>query len=65
MEKYRLVNAYGNRVVYTNSEKEKDQLLKRGFYIQEAQPKVTAAPTAKKRKAVKKNEGKAEDKDRS
>ena len=65
MAKYKLINNKTHSIWYTNSEKEKDQLLKRGFYIKEAQPKVTAAPTAKKRKAVKKNEGKAEDKDRS
>ena len=59
MKKYRLVNAYGNRVVYTNSEKEKNQLLKRGFYIHEE--KTNPTQTVKKRKAAKKNEGKVED----
>lgn len=57
--KYRLVNKYGNAVYYTDSEKEKNQLLDRGFHIQEIEkPNI---PTAKKRKAVKTSDGKTED----
>ena len=37
---YRLINAYGNRVVYTESEREKNRLLREGFHIEEAKPNV-------------------------
>lgn len=60
--KYRLLSGYGNRVIYTDSEKEKNQLLDKGFYIDEKwQEEKPAVP--KKRKVAKKNEGKTSDKD--
>lgn len=63
--KYRLLNEWGNRVEYTNSEVEKNILLDRGFHIDEtwAQEEKPAPIIASKtrRKAVKKNEGKIED----
>ena len=62
--KYRLLNQYGNRVEYTNSEVEKNILLNRGFHIDEKWNKPNEnKPTApKKRKAVKsENEGHSED----
>lgn len=58
--KYRLLNKWGNRVVYTNSETEKNILLDRGFHIDEEWKQTEThkpTPTAPKRKAVKKNEG--------
>lgn len=60
--KYRLVNKYGNAVYYTDNEKEKNQLLDRGFHIQEIEK--PSKPTTKKRKAVIKDESKPEDKNR-
>ena len=61
--KYRLLNEYGNRVEYTNSEVEKNILINRGFHIdekwQKASEKKTTAP--KKRKAASKDEGNNED----
>lgn len=65
MSKYRLVSEYGNRVIYTDNEKEKNQLLERGFYIQNPDVSKTKAPTTKKRKAVSKNERKSENKNRA
>jgi hypothetical protein len=61
--KYRLLNKWGNRVEYTDSEVEKNILLDRGFHIDEnwqkpAEPKPTAP---KKRKVAQKNEGQTED----
>lgn len=62
--KYRLLNQYGNRVEYTDSEVEKNILINRGFHIDEswqkpAEPKVI---TPKRRKAVKsEDEGHSED----
>ena len=61
--KYRLINQYGNRIEYTNSEVEKNVLLNRGFHIDEnwqkpAEPKVI---TPKRRKAADTNAGKVED----
>ncbi len=63
--KYRLLSGYGNRVIYIDSEKEKNQLLDKGFYIDEKwqEEKVKQATTAKRRKAVKKDAGKTSDKD--
>ena len=62
---YRLLNQCGNRVEYTNSEVEKNILLDRGFHIDEAwgkeETQLPKTPAPKKRKAVKKNEGQAED----
>lgn len=60
MAKYKMINDETHSIWYTNSEKEKDQLLKRGFHIQETAHKATATTTTKKRKAVKKDEGKSE-----
>ena len=63
--KYRLLNQWENRVEYTDSEVEKNILLERGFHIDEEwgkEEQSTPKPTAtRKRKAVKKNEGQAED----
>lgn len=63
--KYRLLNKWGNRVAYTDSEVEKNILLKRGFHIDEEwgkEEQSTPKPTStRKRKAVQKNEGQAED----
>ena len=61
--KYRLINEFGNRIEYTDSEVEKNILLGRGFHIDEewqkpAEPKVI---TPKRRKAVNMDEGKTED----
>lgn len=47
--KYRLLNEWGNRVIYTENEREKNTLLERGFHIDEEYNKP-------KRKAVKKDE---------
>lgn len=63
--KYRLLNEWGNHVAYTDSEFEKNILLKRGFHIDEEwgkEEQSTPKPTAtRKRKVVQKNEGQAED----
>ena len=63
--KYRLLNQWGNRVAYTDSEVEKNILLNRGFHIDEAWGKeekpAPKTPTPRKRKAVKKDEGQTED----
>ena len=63
--KYRLLNQWGNRVEYTNSEVEKNILLERGFHIDESWGKeekpLPKTPATRKRKAVKKNEGQVED----
>lgn len=62
--KYRLLNEYGNRVEYTDSETEKNILISRGFHIDENWQKTTEKKTTapKKRKAVKsENEGHSED----
>ncbi len=68
MKKYRLLNKYGNRVIYTDSEREKNGLLKRGFHIdKQIIPKNVQAENTKteqpktRRKAVNKNEGKVKD----
>lgn len=68
MAKYRLLNEYGNRVIYTDNEREKNSLLEKGFHIEnlpkakdtKAEVKQNTEPKAK-RKAVKKNEGTTED----
>lgn len=63
--KYRLLNQLENRVEYTDSEVEKNILLDRGFHIDEAWGKeekpLPKTPAPRKRKAVQKNEGQAED----
>lgn len=61
--KYRLINEFGNRVEYTDSEVEKNILLNRGFHIDEewqkpAEPKVI---TPRRRKAAVTDAGKSED----
>ena len=56
--KYRLLSEYGNRVIYTNNENEKNSLIEKGFYIDKNWQKP-AVP--KKRKVAKKDEGKTED----
>ena len=47
--KYRLLNEWGNRVIYTDNEREKNTLLDKGFHIDEEYNKP-------KRKAAVKNE---------
>lgn len=47
--KYRLLNEWGNRVIYTENEREKNILLEKGFHIDEEYNKP-------KRKAATKNE---------
>lgn len=62
--KYRLLNKWGNRVEYTNSEVEKNILLNRGFHIDENWGKESVSPknpTPRKRKAVNKNDRNVED----
>lgn len=63
--KFKLLNKWGNRVVFTDNEKEKNRLLDKGFHIDEtwAQEEKPAPIIASKtrRKAVKKNERKTED----
>ena len=63
--KNRLLNDYGNRVTYTDSEKERDLLIARGMHLDENYGKKEAdeieTPAPKKRKAAKKNEGHTED----
>lgn len=61
--KYRLANKCGNRVIETDSEKNKDQLLQRGFHIYGEEKNIKQVPTAKRRKAVKKDARKTSDKD--
>ena len=61
--KYRLINEFGNRIEYTDSEVEKNILLGRGFHIDEEWQKPVEAKviTPKRRKAVSVDEGKIED----
>lgn len=62
--KYRLLNQYGNRVEYTDSEVEKNILINRGFHIDEnwQKPAESKVITPKRRKAVKvEDEGHSED----
>jgi hypothetical protein len=62
--KYRLLNKWGNRVEYTDSEVEKNILLDRGFHIDENWGKEESVspknPTPRKRKVANKNEGQLE-----
>lgn len=59
--KYKLLNKWGNRVIFTDSEKEKNSLLDKGFRIDESwvseEPKPTPPKKTATRKAVNKNEG--------
>lgn len=59
--KYMLVNKYGNRVIETDSEKKKNQLLEKGFHIYKTEQKAEKNTTVKRRKAAKKDAGKTED----
>ena len=64
MAKYKLVSKYGNEVVYTDSEREKNNLLEKGFHIdEEIKPKEKIKTEEKKPKTKKKveteNEGNA------
>ena len=63
--KYRLTNEYKNRVIYAESEAEKERLISKGFILDENYGKATTdnikKSTSKKRKAVKEIERKAED----
>jgi hypothetical protein len=61
MAKYKLLNEDTHEIIYTLSEKKKDQLLEKGFHIYGENKMVKQAPGAKRRKAVKKNEGKPAD----
>ena len=63
--KYKLVNEYGNRIEYANTEHEKNALLRLGLHICEEwqKPSETNATTPKKKKVVKKNEERINDKD--
>lgn len=58
--KYRLVNKYGNRVIETDSQRKKNQLLEKGFHIFKIQKKIEQTQAVKKRKAAKKDAGKTE-----
>ena len=59
---YRFVSKYGNRIVYTENEREKNQLLKEGFNIdtkyKDAQTKKESVPnpTGKRSKLSSKGE---------
>lgn len=59
--KYKLLNKWGNRVIFTDSDKEKNSLLDKGFRIDESwvseEPKPTPPKKTTARKAVNKNEG--------
>ena len=47
---YKLINEYGNRIIRTENETEKNRLLKEGFHIDttyNTQPKKESAPTQK------------------
>lgn len=62
--KYKLVNKYGNRVEYANTEQEKNALLRLGLHIDEEWQKPSEPETTpKKKKVVKKNEERTNDKD--
>ena len=55
--KYRLLNEFGNRVIYTDNEREKNSLLSKGFRIdEEIKPKETITTEVKKPKTKKKVE---------
>jgi hypothetical protein len=55
--KYRLLNEFGNRVIYTDSEREKNSLIEKGFHIdKEIKPKENATAETKKPKTKKKVE---------
>lgn len=64
MAKYKLINDVTHRIWYTDNEKEKNQLLERGFHIQEQIVIREKQPTTKKRKAVSKNERKPKNQNR-
>ena len=63
--KYRLLNDYGNRVIYADTEKEKDRLVSSGYHLDENYGAKEAdeikTPAPKKRKAANKDEGHIED----
>ena len=50
--KYRLVSEYGNCVMYTENEREKNTLLERGFHIDEKfnKPKRKVVTTSEQNK---------------
>jgi hypothetical protein len=59
--KYRLVNKYGNRVEYANTETEKNALLRLGLHIDEEWQKPSEPKTTpKKKKVVNDNEERTE-----
>ena len=60
MSKYKLINDSTREIWYTDNEKKKTELISKGYHIYEDGAKVKA-PTTKRRKAAKKNEGKVED----
>lgn len=55
MAKYKLINDTTHKIWYTNNEKEKNQLLQRGFHIQNITASKNNTPTTKKRKAAVRN----------
>lgn len=61
--KYKLLNEFGNRVIYTDNEREKNSLIEKGFHIAEEQKTKEIIETEKKPKTKKKvetnNEGNA------
>ena len=52
MVKYKLINNETHKIIYTNNEKEKEQLLEKGFYINGIPPQKANTTKTKKRKAV-------------
>lgn len=50
--KYRLLNEWGNRVIYTENEREKNILLEKGFHIDEKfnKPKRKVVTTSEQNK---------------
>ena len=64
MATYKLINESTHKIFYTDNEKEKNQLLERGFHIQNSNVDETKNPTTKKRKAVSKNERKPKNQNR-
>ncbi len=56
MAKYKLINEITHSIIYTDSEKKKNRLLERGFHIYGAEKNIKQAPTAKRRKAVKRED---------
>lgn len=60
MVKYKLINEETHSIWYTDNEKKKAELISKGYHIYEDKAEVKA-PTTKRRKAAKKNEGQIKD----